>query len=166
MTTHFDEADFVPLCDFELAWRFTDPRRSWATETLGSPIKPLTASRGRELYASSPLAAPLNGDPESSPLVVTRRQSLEASDPEEEATCNAWFEALPVDPATRVVVCWNAAGGVAVVSNWETFLAAWDDFWYPFDLLCVFDASGDWAVLFGPGEEARFAEKAVRPIPA
>jgi hypothetical protein len=49
--------------------------------------------------------------------------------------------------------------GLAAVIDWGTFTEIWDDLWYPFDWMCVFDDTNEWAVLFGPGEIARFAEK-------
>ncbi len=42
------------------------------------------------------------------------------------------------------------------------FAEVWDDLWYPFDRLCVFDETRQWAVLLGPEEQAVFIERNAR----
>gem|GEM_PF-5600687 len=44
-------------------------------------------------------------------------------------------------------------------ADWSTFVEVWDDFWYPFDRLCVFDEMQQWAVLLRPEAQAVFIER-------
>jgi hypothetical protein len=41
-------------------------------------------------------------------------------------------------------------------------MEAWDDLWYPFDRLCAFDETRQWAVVLGPEERALFIEHNAR----
>ncbi len=59
-------------------------------------------------------------------------------------------------------MCWQVGHGVAAVMDWSMFAEVWDDLWYPFDRLCVFDETRQWAVLLGPEEQAVFIERNAR----
>lgn len=97
----------------------------------------------------------------------SRYRSLEESgEPEGDARITQWFADLPIEPARQVYLCWDSAGGVAAITDWKTFQETWGDLWYPFDHLCVFDDSGEWALLFGPDEEVRFLEMSAQRKPA
>ena len=73
----------------------------------------------------------------------------------------SWLGNLPIDPREPVYVCWHSAQPSAIVTNWGTFVAVWDNLWYPFDAMSVFDETAAWAVVLGPESYAAF----VRPGP-
>ncbi len=162
---HYENSDLIPLKDFPIAWRITDPRWSSQPDAILDRIKPLSAAMGRELYARSPLSRPLKYPPDVSPLCITGEQSLEGSGPPQDADCYRWFRALPIEPTREVYLCWDMGGGVAAVIDWGTFTEIWDDLWYPFDRMCVFDDTLGWVVLFGADEIARFAEESSERVP-
>ena len=155
----YKDSDIIPLKEFEFAWRITDPRWAALPNAALDRIRPLSGARSRELYAVSPLSRPLRCPPDVGQLSITKELSLEGSGASDNAECDRWFRELPIGPTQQVYVCWGNGGGVAVVTDWGTFTEVWDDLWYPFDWMCVLDDTLEWAVLFGPGEIVRFAEK-------
>ena len=161
---NYEASDVIPMKEFELAWRITDPRWSSLPDAVLDRIKPLSEARSRELYALSPLARPLKSPPDFGRLTITREQSLEASGPPEHAECRRWFRELPIEPAQQVYLCWGIGDGIAAVTDWAAVTETWDDLWYPFDRMCVFDDTLKWALVFGPEEVARFAETSVEKV--
>jgi hypothetical protein len=158
---NYQDSDIISMKDFELAWRITDPRWSSLPESVLDRIKPLSDSKSRNLYACSPLSRPLRNPPDVGDLSIDRVQSLEESGPPQDAECYRWFRELPIESTQHVYLCWGIGEGVAAVTDWGTFLEVWDDLWYPFDRMCVFDDTINWAVLFGPEEIVRFAERSI-----
>lgn len=162
----YKDSDIIPLKEFELAWRITDPRWASLPAAVLDRIKPLSDARSRELYALSPLSRPLSHPPDVGQLSITRELSLEESGPSDDAKCDRWFRELPIEPTRQVYVCWGVGEGVAAVTDWGAFVEVWDDLWYPFDWMCVLDDTMEWVVLFGRGEVVRFAEKSAERAPA
>jgi hypothetical protein len=111
-------ADVVPLAEFPLRWRFGGhPYGDVPSDTLAR-IHPLGAARAgtlaalaRESYRDGmPAGTTFRSDDQ--PGVVTSR-----------------LRALPPAPADRIVISWNDR--TAVATDWEIFVAHWDDFCYP-----------------------------------
>jgi hypothetical protein len=161
---NYEDSDIIPLNDFELARRITDPRWAALPAAVLDRIKPLSKAKSRELYALSPLSRPLRFPPDVGRLSITKERSLEETGTSEGAGGNRWFRELPIEPAQQVYVCWGIGDGVAAVTDWGTFTEIWDDLWYPFDWMCVLGDTLEWAVLFGPGEVVRFAEKSAERV--
>lgn len=69
---------------------------------------------------------------------------------------NAWLYALPIGPGEGIYVSW--CNGQSVVTDWATFVEHWDSFWYPFDVLNIFDDTLAWGVLFGPEGFAAYVQ--------
>jgi hypothetical protein len=67
-------------------------------------------------------------------------------------------------PAQDVYLCWAIGEGVAAITDWETFIEIWDDLWHPFDRLCVFDETREWAILLGPNEDIFFLTEPERAL--
>ena len=160
-------SDLIPMGQFGLSWRITDPRWASLPADVLSRIQPLSPAKSHELYESSLLNIPVGQSTDVEGYRVSRRRSLvESGDAEGDAEIRRWFEELGINREQHVYLCWNAAGGVAAITDWGTFLETWSDLWYPFDHLCVFDETSKWALLFGPEEEVAFLESSVPPTTA
>jgi hypothetical protein len=161
----YQSSDIIPMSEFEYAWRITDAKWSSLPEETLRRIKPMGARRSKQLFESSPLCGgpgwPYPFDPAS--YHATRQLSLEAEDaPANERIREQgkqWYRRLPIAPENEVYLCWAVGEGVAAVTDWHTFTDVWDDLWYPFDRMCVFDDSRDWALLLGMEEYAVFIER-------
>jgi hypothetical protein len=147
----YNPSDVVPLADFPLAWRITDERWTRLPDAVLARIKPLSAAAGRRILERSPFRELLSVRPDLGDLRATRRTSLEDDD-----AVKTWLRGLPIDPRGDVYLCWSTMDGAVVVTDWDAFVESWDDFWYPFDCLFLFDESHSWLVAFGPEEEAGF----------
>lgn len=152
-----DAGDVIPVSSFAFAWRITDAKWASLPEEVLRRVRPLSERRSKQVFEMSPLA-----DRQGQPFDPERyhsaaNTSLEDVDAEHGAS---WLRALPVDAGEQVYVCWATAGrSVAVVTDWATFTEVWDDLWYPFDRVCVFDESLAWALLLGPEEQAQFIQR-------
>lgn len=152
--------DVIALEDFSYAWRFLEAKYTDMSVEAVRDLVPLSAERSKQVCA---LGAGIRNS--GSPYVNTARFSAvrehrlaredEASDADYE-----WFSAIPIAPNERVYVSWR--NDVTLVTSWESFIAHWEDTWYPFDTVDVFDETMRWAVLIGPEECAVYAE-AVEP---
>lgn len=132
----FRPLDFVPLADFPLRWRWTEPRGNTLPPRVLARIRPLSAARAAELA------------PHAAYLCDERRElSREMRADGEAASVAAWLRTLHIDPTTRVVVSWDAAS--AVVTDWEVFCRYWDDFCYPAaDDVTILPLSEDWVLCY------------------
>ncbi|HEX5437801.1 MAG TPA: TonB family protein [Gemmatimonadaceae bacterium] len=107
----------MSLADFPLRWRWTESRGNMLPAQALSRIRPLSAARAAELA------------PHAVYLCDERRElSREMRADGEVAEMAAWLRTLRIDPATRVVVCWDEVS--AVVTDWALFCRYWDDFCY------------------------------------
>lgn len=152
-------SDVIAMDDFELSWRITDARWASLPESVLDRIKPLSLAKSKDLFESSPFGDPPRNSLGFAQLHTTHHQSLEESGTPEDHHIRQWFGDLHIDRDREVYLCWAIGGGVVAVTNWGTFLGTWGDLWYPFDRMCVFDDTREWAVLFGPEEEVSFLER-------
>ncbi len=95
---HYEDADVIPLKEFNFAWRITDAHWSLLPEPVLDRIKALYVARSRQLYAVSPLSRPMRHPPDLGQLTITHQQSLEESGGPDDLECNRWFRQLPIDP--------------------------------------------------------------------
>jgi hypothetical protein len=147
-------SDLVSLADFPLAWRFTDERWTRLPDQVLEGIKPLSATRFREIVARSPFEVLLTCRPDFSGFDISKPISLE----EKNDATKSWFLNLPIASNSQVYLCWSTHEGLAAVTSWRTFVDYWDDFWYPFDFLFIFDETRNWAVCLGSEEIAVFLQ--------
>lgn len=140
------ESDFVPLESFSLAWRWTqESHASLPAETLAR-IRPLSADRAGAI-APEATELCLGGD------TATLRSA--AGDPER---VRAWLAGLPVDREASVLVSWDV--DTAVATDWQTFVAYWDDFCYAgSDDLTVWNPDGVWYLCYDHEEVFRFGRR-------
>jgi hypothetical protein len=141
------DSHFSPLRDFELAWRWTDPRWAVLPPEVLAEIRSFTAQAaagfGREatrlcmdaaLHASSRIATDAVG---------------------EEETVAAWLAALPISPSTWVIVSWH--DHLAVQTRWSIFARYWDDFCYPSsDDVGIWSPEAQWALCYHHDEVFHF----------
>ena len=146
--------DVIPMEQFEFSWRITDPRWARLPDEMLARITPLTTRKSRELFEKSHLNLP--SGMRRSAKAVRSHSLVDSGEPRCDARIKGWFEKLPIDARKEVYLCWASGGGVAAITDWGTFTETWGDLWFPFDRLCVFDESGEWAVLFGPEESVSF----------
>jgi hypothetical protein len=155
----YQPADTIPMSDFEFAWRITDAQWSLLPERVLNQIKPLSPRKSQELLEKSPFSETVGRPFDPGQYGATGQISLEAASDSEKECVKAWLRGLPIPANQEVYLCWQVGGGVAAATGWTTFMEVWDDLWYPFDRLCIFDETRQWAVLFGPEEQAVFIER-------
>jgi hypothetical protein len=137
------ESDFVPLDTFSLAWRWTDEgHASFPPESLGR-IRPLTAVRAADIA------------PEATELCIggdTAMVRLAGGDP---APVRAWLATLPVERGAAILLSWDVE--TAVATDWQTFVAHWDDFCYAgSDDVTVWSPDAPWYLCYDHEEVFRF----------
>ena len=136
MRVELGPTDFVPMAEFPLRWRFTDPRWAQLPPERLARIRPLRPARAAEFAAWARRQCA-----EGAPYAVTFR-----TDDAPERVAER-LRGLPPRPATPVLVSWHDE--VAVLTDWELFVAHWDDFCYPSsDDVTVWPASGEWTLCY------------------
>jgi hypothetical protein len=116
--------DFLPLEQFPLAWRFTD--QDWDDPALRRDLHPLRAARAAELQPRLAAACAAHHHGEQAAEVQIEAPCESAADARR--TRDA-LDALPIHPATRVVVLWDDR--TALETSWGTFASQWKSFCYP-----------------------------------
>jgi len=155
----YQSTDTIPISDFEFAWRITDAQWSSLPEGVLTRIKPLSTRKSKELLDESPFEKTVGRPFDPVRYHATREVSLEGGTDFEKQRVKRWLLELPIPPNQEVFLAWQVSDGVAAVTDWSTFVEVWDDLWYPFDRLCVFNETRQWAVLLGPEEQAVFIEE-------
>jgi hypothetical protein len=150
----YHSTDTIPISDFALAWRITDARWTSLPERLLSRIMPFSDRKSKELLDKASF------DPAQ--YHAARQASLEEESDYDKERVQKWLRELPIPTSQDVYLCWQVGEGVAAATDWSTFVEVWDDLWYPFDRLCVFDETRQWAVVLGPEEQAVFIERNAR----
>jgi hypothetical protein len=155
----YHPGDAIPLSDFEFACRITDSQWSSLPDRVLHRIKPLSTCKSKELLEQSPFGDSRGRLFDDGQYHGTRNVSLEGENDSDRERVKRWFRELPIPSNQDVYLWWQVGDGVAAVTDWATFIEVWDDLWYPFDRLCVFDQTREWAVLLGPEERAVFIER-------
>jgi protein phosphatase len=150
---HYASSDFIPLREFAFAWRLTDAGKSMLPAATLQRIRALTPARAKQLKEISPGFGQqsLRFDPVRYRAI--KQCSLGENTEFDSQRIKAWLRGLSISPESEIYLSW-ANEGVAAFTDWATFTIAWNDLWYPFDRLSVFDDSSDWAVILGPEEYA------------
>ena len=78
---------------------------------------------------------------------VTRAAPLTFRSDDPPASVRTSLAALPIDPATPIVMSWGPAA--ALETEWEIFVAHWDDFCYPAsDDVVIRPIDGRWTLRY------------------
>lgn len=153
--TSYNTSDAVSMDDFPYAWRVTDERWALLPNEVLARIQPLSLERGKQVARQGSVfrhSGPFYVNIEH--YHVVEACSLETRSHSEGGNVRQWLSQLPINPQEQVYVSWG--NNAAVATDWITFSMVWENLWYPFDVLDVFDDSLNWAVLFGPEEFAVF----------
>ena len=148
----------IPMHEFPLRWRFTDPKYRLLPVAHLAQVKPLDAGSARRLHD---VASRWHYDthPADGTFVKAARTSIEAHTPDETSRVRAWLYDRRIQFSQPVFLSWS--GDLAALTTWKMVVRYWDAFWYPSsDDLLVFDASQSWALLLWHEEEAFFASEA------
>jgi hypothetical protein len=141
-------SDFVALDLFTLKWRFTPDRTGPLAPGLLARIRPLTTERAEDFaaFARSQCEKAL-------PFGQTFR-SDDAAD-----IVRAQLRALSPAPSETVLVSWDAQ--TAVATDWEVFVALWDDFCYPAsDDVTIWPLDQSWILCYRHHDIFQFSSSA------
>jgi hypothetical protein len=146
----------VPMEQFALKWRFTDPRYRVLPAVHLEQMKPLSSESARRLWN---LTLPLHGDlPFTQGLYrIVESIYLDNNDPEAIRTVRKWLFDRGVPFKSHVYLSYEPE--CAIATTWKIVVKYWDDFWYPgSDDLTVVDDSFAWALLCWHECEAFFGD--------
>jgi hypothetical protein len=147
------------LDNFELKWRFTDERWNKLPDEDLARIHPHAKPETEELLRLGESLR--HGYPfklRTDLYHGTSEMSLLGIGEEADAAVRDWIRTLPVPANRRVFVVWFNYY-LSLETDFEIFATYWNDFYYPFNVIAVFDDALDWAVLMGPEEGAVFVER-------
>lgn len=154
-------SEIVGMGDFAHAWRLTDSRWDKLGDDLLGRIHPLSPQRCREVEELSKVMrnhGPYT--PRTENYHIVSGTSLVEETEEDSRRILQWLSSLPIKEDEGIYVNWgNIAPCTAVVTDWDTFRQVWSSFWYPFDVVDVFDDSLNWGVLLGQEEHAVYVER-------
>ena len=164
MKTEFTRADFQPIGDFALIWRWTQQSHNIFPPEVLAAIHPLTEAKAEELWV---VAEQLHKDFDALPNVdpsnlsggPASRNAIDTSG-DDIKLVQDWLHSRPVEDDPDVLIVWRFFPGCGVLSKWRTFCQYWDDFCYPAsDDVAIWPLYGSWAVVYRHFEVLRFAEQ-------
>ena len=151
----------IPMEQFALKWRFTDPRYRALPPVHLEQLKPLSAASARLLWD---LTLPLHEDLPFTPgfFRVVESMPLDHNDPTAIRAVRKWLFGRGVPFKSPVYLSYQPEWAIA--TTWKMVVKYWDDFWYPgSDDLTVVDESLSWAILFWHESQAFFGDNGNRP---
>lgn len=154
---HFTPSEVIAMAEFYYAWRLTDERWDRLPDGVLERIHPLSPGmRGKQMWEQDQLfrypRALVNGNRYHATELCCLEDGYDGTDNH----VKAWLQALPIEPCEEIYISWSNLE--AVVTDWATFVEYWDSFWYPFNVLNVYDDTHAWGVLFGPEEFAAYVQ--------
>jgi hypothetical protein len=114
---------FIPLPQFKLAWRWTNPKYAVLPADVLKQIRPLTGTSAQDIAKNGKVQW-RRGDPSVGLRTASKGKTFKA---DEHAA--ATFEKLPIKDQVEIFVFWN--DDTAVITTWGVFAHYWDDFCYP-----------------------------------
>jgi hypothetical protein len=139
-----DPGSVTPLEEFPLAWRFTSARHALPPAETAARLMPLDRRTAAQIANEA-----IDRDTEAS------RTPLSFRTDEAPGAVRRWLLELPVDASAVVVLSWNRA--TALVTDWTTFVAHWDDFCYPAsDDVTIWSPNGAWTLSYRHYEVFQF----------
>ena len=151
----------IPMEQFALKWRFTDPRYRVLPPVHLEQVKPLSSESSRRLWDLTlllhkdlPFTVGFFSDVESIPLNNTDPLAIRA--------VRKWLFNRGVPFKSPVYLSYQQ--DEAIATTWKMVIKYWDEFWYPgSDDLTVVDDSFAWTLLFWHEGEAFFGDNRNRP---
>jgi hypothetical protein len=148
------DADFVPMKQWRLRWRFTDPKHGVLPAKDLEHIRPLCPAKARLAWNSLLFLLEVkDGTPSLSPAYFEKISSIDTS--AEPEAVRIWLQSQLPSHVREVLVSWQP--DEAVVTTADVFCRHWDDFCYPgSDDVMVWSLHDDWAWFYWH-EEQMFA---------
>ncbi len=154
----------VPMDQFSLKWRFTDPRYDVLPLIHLAQVKPLAPADAQRLWdlilqAGIHRAVPFSDGYFRS--VVGTRIGDSHGDEGEDRRVRKWLYQRGVAFRRRVWLSYQP--DCAIEATWKILIKYWTAFYYPIsDDLTVIDGSFDWALLFHHEAEVFFGSSRIR----
>jgi hypothetical protein len=153
----------IPMDQFALRWRFTDPAHRVLPREHLEHIKPLHAESAVRLCDLISHWYPLPPAGQAGFTKIARAR-IDAYEPDEVQLVRKWLYERAIPFKRQVFVLWDRH--TAAITTWKMMLRYWDAFWYPSsDDVIVFDASLLWLLFLWHEEEAFFASSPERDTP-
>ncbi len=152
-----DSLTTIPMDQFALKWRFTDPKYDLLPDEHLAQIKPLDEPSARRVWRFISEARLLGELP--SLLGFFRHIESVTFDWEysdtETARIKKWLDHLGIPFRQSVFLAWEAQW--AAITTWKMFVKYWNAFYYPSsDDLIIVDEALQWIVFFSHEEEVYF----------
>lgn len=151
----------IPMEQFALKWRFTDPRYRVLPPIHLEQVKPLSSESSQRLWDQT---LPLHkGLPFTAGFFdVVESISLNNTESSADRSVRKWLFNRGVPFKSSVYLSYQP--DVAIATTWKMVVKYWDDFWYPSsDDLIVVDDSFAWTLFFWHESEAFFGDNRNRP---
>lgn len=136
------EADLLPIAEFKLRWRWTDPKHNALPNEALARIRALSGPKAREFWqeaASYLHGGNLAGD--AFAPIIERRVD------EDRVVVQNWLAQAIGCAGEQLVVSWDR--DTAVLVDCWVFCRYWDDFCYPAsDDVLIAPVAGGWALLY------------------
>jgi hypothetical protein len=146
----------IPMQQFALKWRFTNPRYRVLPAVHLEQVRPLSPESSRRLRD---LTMPLHEDLPFTQGLFRSIESvaLDKGDALAIRSVRKWFFNRGVPFKATVYLSYGTEWAIA--TPWKIVVKYWDDFWYPgSDDLTVVDDSFAWALLFWHEGKAFFGD--------
>ena len=147
--------------EFQLNWRFRDPRWDLLDQRTISRIHPLSTNSTFELFNLGKSIRgnyPYNLNAEL--YYAISDFSLNEEIEGQTVKISDWFDSLPIIKDEKVYCLWSRfIPFSAVITDWEVFIINWNTFFYPFDVMTIFDSTREWGLLFGQEEQVVYTRK-------
>jgi len=159
MSTQFaDRLTTIPMSDFAMKWRFTDPKYDVLPHDHLAQVHPLD-DQSAELIWKLIHDSNVHAVDPFKPGFFKHQESTEIGDSHgtqiEDARIRKWLYrcALPFDHS--IYLSWQPT--LAIKTTWKMLVKYWTSFYYPIsDDLSVIDESLDWCILFHHEHEIHF----------
>lgn len=148
----------VDLAMSPLGWRFTDNKWDLLPDRIQSRIHAISDVVSQEIQEKSRQFHHIGWrDVNVQDYHISSTASLEEDKHNSSQIIKHWFLKLDIPLDALVYLTWhNFNDAVAYVTEWGIFVEYWNSFFYPFDILNIFDDTMQWAVLCGTEEVARY----------
>ncbi|MBY0263137.1 MAG: hypothetical protein K2Q20_12385 [Phycisphaerales bacterium] len=158
------ELNTIPMEQFALRWRLTDPKYRVVPAIHLEQIKPLDAASAQRLFemTESWYVRQMQETGLFADVVWTDFYSRDAA---EIRRVRKWLYQRGIPFQHRVFLLWSPTE--AVVTTWKIFIKYWDDLWYPSsDDLTVFDSSLSWLLSVWHDGSATFESRPIKTPPS